>query len=247
MELKGKKILVTGASSGIGRAVCIAVSKLGASVVLSARNEERLNETIGLMVGENHKIMLCDFLYPESIEQAFNAAGITPGEIDGLVYSAGKDCKRPLRRLTNKVLVETMQVNTLSFIELIRVFSGSQKGGSIVYISSVAGTLGEKALTAYCASKAAGEAAVRCLACELAALNVRINSVAPSFINTGMYDSFIEKVGEQAYDEIIKKQYLGVGQPDDVANAVCFLLSDASRFITGTTLFVDGGYTSHGV
>lgn len=247
MNLKGKKILVTGASSGIGRAVCVTASRLGADVVLSARNEERLNETVGLMEAGNHKIVPCDFLYPESIEDSFNSAGITPGEIDGIVYSAGKDCTRPLRRLTNNVLIETMQVNTFSFIELVRIFSSRQKTGSIVYISSVTGTAGEKALTAYCASKAAGEAAVRCLAQELAGLNVRVNSVAPSFINTGMYDSFIDKVGEPAYNEIIKRQYMGIGQPDDVANAACYLLSDASRFMTGTTLFVDGGYTSHGV
>jgi NAD(P)-dependent dehydrogenase (short-subunit alcohol dehydrogenase family) len=142
-----------------------------------------------------------------------------------------------------------MSGNFYSFVELVKHFSkrkNNDNGGSIVAISSIASKVGARGLTAYCASKGALESAIRSLALELAAKNIRINSIAPGMIETQIYDGLKEIINNKEFEvDLKKRQIMGVGNPEDVASAAAFLLSDASKLITGTSLVVDGGYLAH--
>jgi len=142
-----------------------------------------------------------------------------------------------------------MTVNFFSFFELVKNFSKkkiNESGGSIVGISSIAGRVGARGLAAYCASKGALESAIRALALDLAPKNIRINAISPGMIDTQIYDDLKDIVNNREFEaEITKRQILGVGKPEDVAMSTAFLLSDASRLITGTSLVLDGGYTAH--
>lgn len=142
-----------------------------------------------------------------------------------------------------------MSVNFYSFAELVKHFSKrkyNDNGGSIVAISSISSKVGARGLTAYCASKGALDSSIKAMALELAPRNIRINSVAPSMIKTQMYDGLLDVANNDKFEaELEKRQILGVGCPEDVAAAAAFLLSDCTRFITGTTLTVDGGYLAH--
>lgn len=244
--LKGYCYLVTGASSGIGRAVCVAISKAGGSVVLAARSEERMLETLALMEPGGHSVECVDMKDFESIMPLLARATQNGGELGGLVHCAGIQNVLPLRALKPEVFMEHMSVHTVAFVELVRAYAQNTKNaaGSIVYISSVRAAMGSKGLTAYCAAKAAGEACVRCLAAELASRSVRVNAVAPAYIQTPMLEQARSIIGADGVNKILEQQYLGIGRPEDVADAVVFLLSGASRFITGTTISVDGGYLS---
>jgi len=142
-----------------------------------------------------------------------------------------------------------MSVNFYSFLEISKQFSKKKyndNGGSIVAISSIASKVGARGLTAYCASKGAIESAVRAMSLELALKNIRVNSICPSMIETQIYADLKDLVNNKDFeDELKKRQILGVGKPEDVAYVAAFLLSDASQFITGTSINVDGGYLSH--
>lgn len=146
-------------------------------------------------------------------------------------------------------LQNIMSVNFFSFIELVKQFSdkkNNDNGGSIVAISSISSKVGARGLSAYCASKGALESSIRSMALELAPRKIRINSVAPGIIQTQIYDGLKDIVNNRNFDaELKKRQIMGIGKPEDVANATAFLLSDASGFITGTSIVVDGGYLAH--
>ena len=170
------------------------------------------------------------------------------GPIDGFVHSAGVGAARPLKMLKPRHLKDVMDVNFSSFIELSRCLTkqGNYNSGlSIVAISSISSILGNQSKTAYCASKAALDAAIRCIAKEFHMKGVRANSVLPGLVRTKLYDAFSEySQDSEDAKSIIERQYLGLGEPIDVANLVVFLLSDLAKFITGTSIPIDGGRTS---
>lgn len=244
LDLTNKNIMVTGASSGIGRDTALLLSKLGAKTILIARNEEKLKNVIHQMDGNDHIYYPFDLSNIDEIELLFKKICFNSYKLDGLVHCAGIDVCRPLKITTKKILNEIMTINFYSFYELTRVFSNKKynNGGSIVAISSVAAQRGRKTLSAYSASKAAIEGAVRSLSVELADINIRINAIAPSFVETEMFKKYIDLAGEEAVKDIMKKQILGIGKTEDVANAAAYLLSDSSKFITGSVFSVDGGY-----
>ena len=249
VNLKDKKIIVTGASSGIGRAIAILLSKLEAQVILVARSEERLKETIQMMEGEGHRYYAFDLQEINKIETFMKAILKENGPVDGFVYSAGIAGTRPLKMTKPDKILEVLSVNTLSFIEMVRGLSKKgnyNEGMSIVAISSVSSVQGNKSKVSYCASKGALDAAVRAMAKELASVGIRANTVNPGLIKTGLLEQIEERASGESEDfaSIISRQYLGIGRPEDVANLACFLLSDAARFITGTSIMVDGGRTS---
>ena len=247
LAFKNKHILITGASSGIGREIAVYLSKLGATISLTARSEGGLSQTLELLSPGEHRFFCYDLADCTGIESLYERICLDGNKLDGMVFAAGKDICRPLKLTTQHVLHDIMNLNFFSFVEMCRIFSKKKfykPGGAIVVLSSIAAQRGRKGLTAYSASKAAIDGAVKVLGAELADLNIRINSVAPSFIDTNMLKNYVDLFGEGVLNAINERQCLGIGKPCDVASVVAFLLSDLSRFITGSVVPVDGGYLS---
>lgn len=249
MDLSGKNILVTGASSGIGKGIAIFLSKIGANIIMAARNEEKLKETYNELEPGNHSYYLIDLNNLNEIEEMIDDVCSDGRKLNGIVHSAGISRTIPIQYLKLDDLKSIMSINFYSFVELVKHFSKrkyNDNGGSIVAISSISSKVGARGLAAYCASKGALDAAIRPMALELAAKNIRINSIAPGMIKTQIYDGLVELVNNKSFEADLKKrQILGLGNPEDVACAAAFLLSDASKFITGTSMIVDGGYLAH--
>ena len=240
-NLTGKKILITGGSSGIGRATAFACAKAGAQVILLGRNKNHIEKTLENMEGQGHCYWTFDLNLDSDYETLFQDIVKTVGKLDGMVHSAGIPGVIPLKVLSKDKMLEVMNVNYFSFIELTKQFSKKKynNGGSIVGVSSVVVERGESCQTIYSASKAAMEASVKCLAIELASKNIRINTVMPGMIRTEMMDKVLE--GGSRKDKLGASSVLGIGKPEDVANAILFLISDFSSHTTGRNIYVDGG------
>ena len=247
-NLTGKTILMTGASSGIGHAAAILLSNLGAKLILLARNKEKLNQTFSQLNGSGHSILLSDISDTSTIKN-FLAAHIkkTNCLLDGLVHAAGIHLACPLKILTEMQLENIFKVNVSSAIMLSKLFirkNTSNRPSSIVFISSVVSQVGQPAISAYAISKGAISAAVKSLAIELAYENIRINSIQPGVVSTPMSENLFTKMGESQQNSIIDAHPLGLGKPEDIANAIAFLLSNEAKWITGSEFIVDGGYTA---
>ena len=243
MDLTGKRILVTGASSGIGQSTAILLSKLGAELVLIARNNERLQETLSMLAGEIHSAISFDLSNIECIKDLIDEICMNK-KLDGVVYSAGIAPIIPVQNIKYEKMLEIMRINYFAFIEIVKLFSKRKysNGGSVVAVSSVSSFAGWKGASLYCGSKAALDGSIRALAIELSNKGIRVNSVVPSNIDTKMFNDVANFAGQSEMNSILSKQPLGLGHPNDVANAIAFLLSDAARFITGSSFVVDGGY-----
>ena len=248
LDLSGENVLVTGASSGIGRETAIHLSKLGAQVILVSRNEEKLRATLSQMEGDHHSIYAFDLKEIDHIEGLIEKIANQQGKLNGLVHCAGIGDMRPLQMTKYDFIHDMMLLNFYAFIELCRVIAKKNnhaEPSSFVAISSVRSYRGDKSMVAYCASKGALDSAIRAMAKELAAKNIRVNSIVPGFIKTEMVDAYIEEAGDEEFQKnVLDHQYLGLGDPVDIANAAAYLLSDASKFVTGTGLIIDGGYLS---
>ncbi len=248
MDLTGRRILVTGASSGIGRETAILLSGLGAKVTLAGRDEARLAQTAALLAGEGHTVAAFDLAQLDAIPAWVRALAASGGAFHGVIHSAGIHKASPLKVLSPALLDEVMRVNVHSAAMLAKGFR--QKGcraeeGSIVLLASVAGIAGEPGISAYSASKAALIGLARSLAVELAPERIRVNSIAPGFVQSEMSDRLREFLSDDQFAAIERNHPLGIGTVRDVANGAAFLLSSASRWITGTNLVIDGGYTAH--
>ncbi len=248
-HLKGKLYLITGGAKGIGKETASILSKLGAKVIIIDRNELEANQAIESFDNSNiHKFYKFDFSNVNEIEFIIKNIITEIGPLDGFIHCVGARSRRPLSLLNVSSIQEIINVNFVSFIEIIRIISKKNNynhGLSVVGVSSIASSVGHKSVTAYAASKAAMDSSIRCLAKELAAKGIRFNSVVPSVINTEVYRSFISKDNQpNPENSISDRQYLGLGQPIDVANTIVFLLSPESRFITGSAISVDGGFLS---
>lgn len=248
-DLNGKHILIAGASSGIGEACAKYLAENGAKIILVARRIEKLNEVKEMLVGNGHSVYQYDFSDLSGIETLVKKIVIEQGYLDGLVFSVGQTSSRPLKMIKPDYMLDLMKVNALSFIELVRCCTGRKMynpgGFSVVAISSVSALLGNQSKTAYAATKGAIDAAIRCLAKEFHEKNIRLNSVNPGFVKTAIYDQFKDYSGDSAdAADILKRQYLGLIEPEDIAKATAFLLSNASRFMSGLSVPVDGGRTT---
>ena len=241
---------MAGASSGIGRKTAITLSRVGAKLILMARREEQLGEALAELEGGEHAAYCVDFSKLNSIESYVETAVKEHGILDGLVYSAGITMDLPLRMFSAEKLEQVFRVNFFGFAECVRQTTKKGRfrpGMRIVGVSSVASLIGKKADMGYSASKGAMNAAIRSMAIELAEKDICINAVAPGMTATKMYKDYIAQNGvdSNANLSILKRQYLGIGDPQDIANVIAFLISPAARFITGITLPVDGGRTSN--
>lgn len=240
MDLCNRKILITGASSGIGRATAILASKSGADVVICGRNEQVLEETQNEMdCPQKHIRIVFDVREFDKYNEVFQTAVSDGTKLDGLVHCAGVAPSIPLRMMKQSVINEVMNINFTSFMCMAGMYSKKKfsNGGSIVAISSANSHYPQKCMSVYAASKYALEAAVKTISLELVPQGIRANCVIPGAIRTPMMDG----ISGDTIDKIEEKQLMGVGKPEDVANMIIFLLSDASSFITGRSMFVDGG------
>lgn len=244
--MENKVYLVTGANGAIGGAVAKALDQKGAKLILVGRNADSLNLFIRSDLTHPHHIALVmDLENVEAIADGIKSVSSAFGKIDGFVHAAGLGDVRPLKMTTPAFLNKVFNVNFISFIEIIRMITMPKVRNEalrIVGISATGAFLGNATKTAYCASKAAMNAAVRCLAKELASKNVRINTVAPGATYSKMMDDILDLPnGDEALHKITERQFLGICKPEDIADAVLFLLSEESRMISGTCLPVDGG------
>lgn len=248
LDLAGRHFLVTGASSGIGRETAILISQLGGRVTLTGRNHARLLDTLHAMNGREHRADPFDLNSGNDLVAWMKDVTVN-APLNGLVHAAGIHAMRPLRLAEPAMLDEMMRTNFHSAVMLARAFRQkaciAPDGGSIVFISSVAGLVGEGAVSAYSASKAAILGLTRSLAMELASERIRVNAIAPGFVKSEMSDRLLESLPPDHAKAIETKHPLGTGVPRDVANSAVFLLANTARWITGTTLVVDGGYTAH--
>jgi NAD(P)-dependent dehydrogenase (short-subunit alcohol dehydrogenase family) len=241
--LTNKTILVTGASSGIGRSVSIECSKLGANVVITGRNEERLRETLTMMDGDNNQIIVCDLTKPDELEKLVAEVPM----LDGLSNNAGIHKTMLIKHLSYKQLFEIMNINTYAPIMLTTMLIKKKRinnPASIVYTSALAGIYNVHygdALNA--CSKGALNAFSKSAALDLSQQGVRVNCVNPGVITTeslmsGSVLTDDELKGKEHYFPL--KRF---GKPEDVAHSITYLLSDASSWITGVNIPIDGGYS----
>jgi len=244
---ENKTILLTGASSDIGLSLIKHLKAEGAKLVLHSSNkqsEEKLREemcNIPDIVYFN-----CDFSKPDLIEDVYLSSGLGNIALDGFVNCVGMRSRRPINLIKPEHSIEVMQTNFISFIEMIRIITKKNRFNSplsIVTISSISSVSGGQGITVYSASKAAVDAAVRCLSKELAPKGIRINSVVCGQLNSKAYLEMMDSKSEQ-YDPILERQFLGLIEPEKVSNLIVFLLSEQSAFITGSMIPVDGGYLS---
>ena len=244
-SLEGRTILVTGASSGIGQCVAVRASRRGARLVLLARDEGRLNETRNMLEGKGHSLISLDLQVTEEIEARFGEALKETGPLHGFVHSAGLASTTLLRDETPEHMEEIMRVNWLAFMVLSKAVCRRGRyapGMSVVGIASLAAVNTPTGLSAYVGSKGALVAAARSLASEYAPRGIRFNCVSPAYVSTPILCTSRERLGEDWYQkEILDKAKLGTLAPEDVADPVLFLLSDASRRVTGVNLIIDGG------
>lgn len=244
IDLTNKTIVITGAASGIGRETAITISRVGAKVVMLDIFLDGLNETLQLLEGKGHSIYVVDLSNVKSLKTLVERIFEKEGVIDGLVHCAGISSRKPLNVLSKVGFDKLMDINFFSFVELVKHFS--KKGrmnecGSIVVMSSISSIHGYKAKTEYCVSKAALDASVRCLASELASKQIRVNSIMPGEVNTPMGKKAREITKDAGAE--INNQPLGITEPYEVANIIAFLLSDATKTITGSSILIDGGVT----
>lgn len=237
--LEGKTILITGASSGIGRATAIECSKLGAKCVITGRNEERLNETLSKMEGDGHQIIVADIATQDGIDTVVERSLA----IDGLVNNAGVSHTKPISFIKEEELNRIFSINTFAPIVLTKSLLKKKKmnvGGSIVFVSSAASINPDIANSIYSATKAAIASFSRSCAKELSVKQIRSNSVHPGMVETELVKNLIFSAEDLDNDKAkyILKRY---GKPEEIAWSIIYLLSDASAWVTGTSMIIDGG------
>lgn len=244
-SLEGKTILVTGASSGIGRGIATECSKMGSKVVINGRNEHRLNETLSQLEGEGHIAIRADLSDQEGIDVLIEKCP----SLNGVVHSAGIPQMCPVKHIDRETITEILNINSITPILLNSILLRKkvlQKKSSIVFISSISGVcVGNVGEATYSTSKGAISGYMKSAAYELASQGSRVNSINPGLVPTRILELSNDVFSAEQLEETTKGKYplKRYGTPEDIAYAAIYLLSDASSWVTGINLVVDGGYT----
>lgn len=241
-SLDGRTILVTGASSGIGRTTAIECSRMGSRMIITGRDAERLDEVLHELPGEGHQSIIADLTQADQVENLLSQLPV----VDGVVLCAGQGTVVPFKMADRKKIDPIFEINYFAPVELLRLILKKRKladGSSVVFVSSIGGvdsiTIGN---SIYGASKAAFNSAMRFCALELAPKKVRVNSVCPGMVNTSLIKG--GAVSEEQHQADMQKYPLKrYGEPEDIAHGIVYLLSAASSWVTGHSLVIDGGYT----
>lgn len=245
ISLHNKTILVTGASSGIGKAAAILFSQLGANVIITARTSETLNATFqALSSSSGHSLIPADLTRIEDIKTLVKSID---KNIDGVAHCCGKVLPVPVKFIKEAQMQDVFGVNYFSAVNLMAELLVQKKlnnNASVVFISSVSTLHAYFGGAPYISSKAALEGYAKTLALELIPKKIRVNVLQPALVNTAIFDSTMNAaINDNTTDELIKTYPLGIGAPMDIANALAFFLSDNSKWITGSCLKMDGGLT----
>lgn len=241
-SLDGRTILVTGASSGIGRTTAIECSRMGSRMIITGRDTERLDEVLHELPGEGHQSIIADLTQADQVENLLSQLPV----VDGVVLCAGQGTVVPFKMADRKKIDPIFEINYFAPVELLRLILKKRKlanGSSVVFVSSIGGvdsiTIGN---SIYGASKAAFNSAMRFCALELAPKKIRVNSVCPGMVNTSLIKG--GAVSEEQHQADMQKYPLKrYGEPEDIAHGIVYLLSAASSWVTGHSLVIDGGYT----
>jgi len=247
LDISGRLVLVTGASSGIGRATAVVLSKLGARLILTGRRTDALEET--LAATENRANHICSTFDLANLDEipkwVAEVTGMAGAQLDGAVHAAGLSANVPLRAVSRGNIDKLMLQNVHTALMLLRGASAKSvaepSGMSIVLISSVAAIAPSPGLITYSATKSAVNAIARSAAKELAGKNIRVNSIVPGYVRTPMLAQFADEMTDFERNE--KQQVLGIIEPEEVGVMVAYLLSSAARSITGSQFMMDGGFT----
>lgn len=244
ISLSNKKILITGASSGIGRATAILFSNLGAELLITGRNKENLLDTYDkLDKSTQHQMICADLSSTSDIKSLITEIA----SLDGVVHCCGKVLPIPVKFIKEEQLYDIMNVNYFSAVNIISELLKQKKlnnNGSIVFISSVSTLHAYFGGAPYISSKAALEGFSKTLALELVPKKIRVNVLQPALVKTAIFDSTIDAaIDNEEMKKLISRYPLGIGEPEDIANALAFFVSDASKWVTGSTLKMDGGLT----
>ncbi|WP_107040059.1 SDR family NAD(P)-dependent oxidoreductase [Brumimicrobium mesophilum] len=254
-NLINKNIVITGASSGLGRDCAIECAKMGATLIILGRNNDRLSEVYDELnkhskenTRDKHLKYSLDLL--DNIDQLssiISDAVQKVGKINGLVHAAGIEKTLPIRALKESDYADMYKLNVISGFELAKIVSKKKNvadHSSFVFISSITAVIGRPGVVSYAASKGALLAGAKSMALELAPKNITVNCISPGTILTPMMVKYLDSLNDE---EKLKRQEgfpLGLGEPKDVSNLCIFLLSDSSKWITGQNYIIDGGYTS---
>jgi NAD(P)-dependent dehydrogenase (short-subunit alcohol dehydrogenase family) len=248
LDFDGKWVVVTGASSGIGRAIAVELARHGAGVVLMGRDAARLGETESLLNGAPSRTVRIDLAASHELGAATQSLVRDVGPLYGLCHAAGLVDTRPLSASTVPVVQALLDINVIAGLELARIVCRrdvmTPDGGSILFISSVYGQVGMPGQVAYCATKGAIASAARAMAIELARRRIRVNTLSPGLVGTHMTETALGKLSSDQVEKLKSLHPLGIGEPVDVARAAVFLLAPATRWITGVDLPVDGGFVA---
>ena len=240
IDLKGKKVLVTGASGGIGKAIALELSSSGADLCLTGRNKSEL-ENLQKIIGVNCQTVISDLSNSEGINNLADQAQEIMGQIDILVNNAGITKDNLFMRMSEDDWNEVINLNLNSIFKLTKLLIKGmikRRYGRIINITSVIGVAGGAGQSNYSASKAGIIAMSKSLAQEVGSRSVTVNNIAPGFIETNM----TAKLSDDRKEDILRSISVGrLGKPDDIAGAVCFLASDKASYITGQTIHINGG------
>ena len=243
-DFKGKKILICGASRGIGYALALKLMEHGAFLILHAASDIGISKLKTKFKNSDVKFWQADFSNPNDIIETLDTILSSIGALDGFVNCVGMRLRRPLKQLNPNILQRAFNTNVVSYFEIMRFITQKRRynpGLSIISISSISVHAGSLGVSGYAATKGAIESATKSLAKELHKKSIRVNTIVCGQVNTEEYQTIIKNNGNEP-DKILDRQYMGLLEPEAIANTCLYLLSDQSNFISGTSFPADAGY-----